>query len=621
MFESWLDQRRDLSALQSLLADGRADEIMNDGIGPAYIGAAAVVHYVTRLGPEDALVALTQAGFVLTVAGGVLLVRTLVRRLSDAPLLVSLGAQIVFVSLVFAAGTWHWSDVPWSHFFAAFLAVGIYAARYIPPEDGGLSAGVVGAGVALLWLTRTFELLAVLVAWVGTLALFAVLRLVGPRTIRAVHVLSGAAAFLVTTTAVYLITGKRDLFFLYEGRLDSQSGSVRATEVAETPTLSLGLVPTKLVQLFVDPCFDSLCSVSDYSGQASQSPLLTEEAGNLRLWSLPLGVQLPSLLLIPVCLMVVGVLVVLAARRRGQIAEKARELRLLTELSLASAAIVLGYTSSTLTGPAHLRYGFARDFLLPAFLSGIAAVSLLSVGVWALLSRRKRPARWSPEFKFVMLSFVASAASSRHSRTPERTASRESRAAIWPRSRTPRRVTSNATSLSWRRHQGVTRRRYPMPPSSRSTVETQTGIHDLRRAAERGRVARSNVPGSPARRRLAHRHGAPARQLRAGRGRCAKRLARRRDERAGCRRRSRSRCVPSRKRCPETNGCHAPRHVRGDGHVLEAKGEVVAGGRPGVPALGSRTAPNARGARESNDAPAARTDDDRREERPQLARI
>ena len=106
-----------------------------------------------------------------------------------------------------------------------------------------------------------------------------------------------------------------------------------------------------------------------------------EEAGNLRLWSLPLGVQLPSLLLIPVCLVVVGVLVVLAAQRGSPLATKARELRLLTEMSLASAAIVLGYTSSTLTGPSHLRYGFARDFLLPSFLSGIVAVSLLSVGV------------------------------------------------------------------------------------------------------------------------------------------------------------------------------------------------------------------------------------------------
>jgi hypothetical protein len=410
MFDSWFDQMRDLIALQSVLEDGRAAAIANDGIGPAYIGAAALVHHVTRIGAEDALVALTQASFVLTIGAGVLLVRALVRRIVGPQTLVSLGAQIVFVALVFAAGTWHWSDVPWSHFFAAFLAVGLYAARYVPARTTALSAGVVGATLALLWLTRSFELLAVATAWLVTLGAFALLRLAGPRRPRAAHLLSAAAAFLATTAAVYLLTGKRDPFFLYEGSLGSQSGSVRATEVAETPTLSLALVPTKLVQLFVDPCFDSLCSVSDYSGQASPSPLLTEEAGNLRLWSLPLGVQLPSLLLIPLCLVVVGALVVLAARQRQRFAEKGRELRLLAEMSLASAAIVLGYTSSTLTGPAHLRYGFARDFLLPAFLSAIVAISLISIGFWRLLSRRAWSARWSPEFVFVMLSFVASAA-------------------------------------------------------------------------------------------------------------------------------------------------------------------------------------------------------------------
>ena len=46
--------------------------------------------------------------------------------------MVTLGAQFAFVGLVFAAGTWHWSDVPWSHFFAAFLAVAVYAVRFAP---------------------------------------------------------------------------------------------------------------------------------------------------------------------------------------------------------------------------------------------------------------------------------------------------------------------------------------------------------------------------------------------------------------------------------------------------------------------------------------------------------
>ena len=409
MFDSWLDQKRDLSALREVLADGRAAAIAADGIGPAYIAAAAGLHHLTGLDSQDALVLLTRIAFVLSVACGVLLVRALTRRLVGPPPFVSLGAQVVFLSLVFAAGTWHWSDVPWSHFFAAFLAVGLYAIRVVPRQLTVVSAAGAGAALSLLWLTRTFELLAVLVAWALALVFFAVLRLLGPRTLRAAHLVAGAGAFVATTAAVYLVTGKRDPFFLYEGSLGNQSGNVRVSEVAETPTLSLSLIPTKLVQLFVEPCFDSLCTVSDYSGRASLSPLLTEEAGNLRLWSLPLGVQLPSLLLIPVCLLVVGALVVVAVRRRGRLAERARELRLLVEMSLASAAIVFGYSASTLTGSPHLRYGFARDFLLPALLSGIVAVSLGSAGVWLLLSRRRRAGRLSPEFAFVMLAFLTSA--------------------------------------------------------------------------------------------------------------------------------------------------------------------------------------------------------------------
>lgn len=409
MFDSWFDQKRDLSALQGVIAEGRAVEIANDLIGPAYIGAAAAVHYVTRLEAEDALVVLTRLAFVLSIACGAVLVRMLVQRLVSPPPLVSLGAQIVCVGLVFAAGTWHWSDVPWSHFVATFLAVALYAARFVPARFGVGAAAVAGSLLALLWLTRTFELLAVLVAWGLALALFALLRLLGPRTLTMRHALACAGSFLVTTAAVYGVTGKRDPFFLYEGSLDSQSGNVAAEEVAQTPTLSLGLVPTKLIQLFVEPCYDSLCSVSDYSGRASPSPLLTEEAGNLRLWSLPLGVQLPSLLLIPVCLVAIGALVLLAARRRTALRGRTRELRLLTEMSLASAAIVVGYASSTLSGSPHLRYGFARDFLLPALLSAIVAVSLASVGLWKLLSNRRSSRRFSPEFLFVVLAFLTSA--------------------------------------------------------------------------------------------------------------------------------------------------------------------------------------------------------------------
>jgi hypothetical protein len=86
-----------------------------------------------------------------------------------------------------------------------------------------------------------------------------------------------------------------------------------------------------------------------------------------------------------------------------------RELRLLTEMTLAASGIVLGYAASTMTGSSHLRYGFARDFLLPALLTGVVAVSLASAGLWLVLSRLARGRRLSPEFGFVIFTVIGAA--------------------------------------------------------------------------------------------------------------------------------------------------------------------------------------------------------------------
>jgi len=410
MFDSWFDQQRDLEALRSVLANGHAGSIADNVIGPAYIAAAALLHTVFGLSPQDSLVALTRGSYALAVAGGMVLVGVVMRRLVAAPPLVSLSAQLLFAALVFSAGTWHWSDVPWSHFFAAFLAVSLYAIRYAPARMTVFHAGAAGVVLALFALTRSFELAAVIAAWGIAAVVLAALRLLPPRTWNAVHLVSGAGGFVAATAAVYLTTGKRDIFFLYGNHLDRQSGNVLSAEIAETPTFSLAFVPTKLVQLFVEPCYYSLCSVADFAGGASPLPTaLAGAAGNERLWRLPLAVQLPALALLPLCAVAMVAVVVWFARNRPAAAGKVRELRLLVEMTLAAVGIVLGYAASTMTGSSHLRYGFARDFLLPALLTGIVAAGLASAGLWLVLSRMGRRGRLSPEFGFVVLSVVGAA--------------------------------------------------------------------------------------------------------------------------------------------------------------------------------------------------------------------
>jgi hypothetical protein len=398
MFTSWADQRRDLGALRSLLETGGADAIASSGIGPAYIGAAALLHELFGLSPEDSLIALTRASYVLSVAAGLVLVRVLVVRLARVPPVVSLASQIGFAALVFAAGTWYWSDVPWSHFFAMFLAVALFAVRFAPDRPTALQAAVAGALLALLGATRSFELVALVLAWAIAAVGLAALRISAPQERLFRRTAVGACALLVTTVAVSLATGKRDLFFLYSGSLDRQAGNVTGAEVAETPTLSLSLIPVKLVQLFVEPCYYSLCRVSDYVGPvAGLAPDL--DAGNYRLWRQPLAIQLPSLVLLPLCLLAMAWIVVWAVRHRAAAREELRAIRLVAELTIAATGIVVGYAASTLTGAPHLRYGFARDLLLPALLTAIVATALASALFWWLLTRRS--ARFSPEIKFI----------------------------------------------------------------------------------------------------------------------------------------------------------------------------------------------------------------------------
>ena len=110
-----------------MVANGRADAIADSVIGPAYIAAAAWIHSILGLSPEDALVALTRGSTSSAAAAAWCSRAGGVSSMVVLPAFASIGAQLLFLALVFAAGTWHWSDVPWSHFFAAFLAVTLYA--------------------------------------------------------------------------------------------------------------------------------------------------------------------------------------------------------------------------------------------------------------------------------------------------------------------------------------------------------------------------------------------------------------------------------------------------------------------------------------------------------------
>jgi hypothetical protein len=410
MLRQWADQERDLAALKALLADGHSATITANAIGPAYIGTAAALSRLLGISPEDSLVLLTRASYAASVALALILVGVFVRRVFEVPPMVSIAAQFALVAMVFAMGTWHWSDVPWSHFFAMALVVAVYAARFTPLRLRAGHAALVGLLLSLLYLTRSFEFAALLLAWLIGAAIVVALRIRPLRMPSLVNLVAGAAAFGVTWVAVNAATGKGGFFLLYGNHLDEQRSTVDGqsalVSVAHMPTFSPSFVPTKLVQLFVEPCYYSMCSISDYAGGApSARGRFADAEGSELLWRLPLAVQLPSLVLLPLCVVVLAAVVVWAARHRRTVdASATRGLQGLVEITILAGGLVVGYAASTMIGSSHLRYGLARDFLLPALLTAVVAVALVTAGLWRLLSSRRGPV--SPESIIVVLSVL-----------------------------------------------------------------------------------------------------------------------------------------------------------------------------------------------------------------------
>jgi hypothetical protein len=408
MLAQWADQVRDLTALKSLLADGHSAYITANAIGPAYIGVAAALSRLLGISPEDSLVLLNRGSYAASVALALFLVGVFVRRVFQVHPLASIAAQFSLLAMVFAMGTWHWSDVPWSHFFAMALVVAVYAARFTPLRLRAGHAALIGLLLSMLYLTRSFEFAAVLLAWLIGAAIVVALRIRPIAMPSLVNLFAGTAAFGVTWVVVNAATGKGGFFLLYGNHLDEQrttvDGQSALVSVAQMPTFSPSFVPTKLVQLFVEPCYYSMCSISDYTGGAETAGgRFADAEGSELLWRLPLAVQLPSLVLLPVCIVPLAALLVRAARNRPA-ADRSRGLQGLVEMTVAATGLVVGYAASTMIGSSHLRYGLARDFLLPALLTAVVAVALVTAGLWRLLSSRN----WgiTPESVIVVLSVV-----------------------------------------------------------------------------------------------------------------------------------------------------------------------------------------------------------------------
>ena len=248
-----------------MLDDGSADAIDENLIGPGYIADSGA--HPLGDGTEPGGLAHRAHAAVLR-PGGRGLPRARARRscgaTSSAPPSVSLPAQFSSSrsSSSPARGTGRTS--PGASSTRRSSRSLFYVLRLVPRRLALRSPPRLQVLVlAMLALTRSFEFMARR-RWRGgsSSVCSAILGSAGQSSVAAGRLAVGAARVRGDFAAVYGITGKRNSFLLYGSDAASTATSCPRRS-PRSPTFDLALVPIKLAQIFLDPCFYSLCEL-DY---------------------------------------------------------------------------------------------------------------------------------------------------------------------------------------------------------------------------------------------------------------------------------------------------------------------------------------------------------------------
>lgn len=343
LMRSWSDQLVLLSAFEHLLSVG--DGLAGTGTAPGYLALAWTAHAVTRAPVADSLVLVSRAS--LLIAYGTTLLSAVGRV--RGRLLVSLPALLAVATLSLLTPTAFFSGFPWTHMPACALGMltilGIRLCGSAPAPGAALTAG----SLTLLLQTRNFEAQVLIIC---LLVCCAVLLLSRRRPIAWRRVCRPALTAVATSAGVWaavaLVTGQWQPYEQYAATLSASDRTL-------TPASFLASLP----QVFVDPCYRSICALSDYPPE-SRGLFPTSTVA----WQAPLLNQLPAF---AVAFVFASGLVVVTLRRRSAVPVD------VGVALLASVAFVVAYCANPVMGGAHLKYGVARDFLLP---TGLAIWSL-----------------------------------------------------------------------------------------------------------------------------------------------------------------------------------------------------------------------------------------------------
>lgn len=351
---AWADQSVFGRAAQEVIATGSSPLSEQGYVGPAYLMAFRALRQVTSSDVPSGLVLLSRLSYLalfVALFSACFSLRDGRRGVAAQP------AVLLGLAAVVLLTPWRLlSDIPWTHFPAAALVLATVVALRVAGRRPVAASAAAGAGVVLTLQTRMFEGRVLVLALLASGALHLVLRLRRRDLQRQALVRNGAAAAggaVAAWLAVGLSTGYWKLFSQYANVWQSNDF-----------VLSPKGLPTRAAQLFLDPCYRSLCTVNQYSPKGYLADTLIEY------WRQPLLMQLPFLA--SAVLLLVAVLVLARAAGRSDVLRTLLPYDVQVSV-LVAAGLLLGYSSNPIAGAGHLRYGFVRDFIAPYVLLVYAA--------------------------------------------------------------------------------------------------------------------------------------------------------------------------------------------------------------------------------------------------------
>ena len=361
---NWADQSTYVVAYKEWLGSGQSAWLENNWVGPGFIALIRIL----RLPFSSVEVALIQASFIGIFSGILLLSK---QTIFSGKIL---KLNVFLILFVLSTHLPVFKDIPWTHLWV--LPMLLFAVLLL---DGAKTTKtknfLIGFLLVFAWQIRNFETIAVIVAIVSVTA-----------ALKCVEVLRKQHFFREDLKVTLAMVSGIASSFLFVGLLSRHFYVFRQYKASEDfspmpPSIDLNPINLlhRFIQLFFEPTFQSLSGYVSDSRLPISDQIVVRGENLTTFFGQSLSRQQPMLLPLMILSIVIMLISIFQFIKNGI---DSSYTKLVLALGLAGLLIIFGYLSQPMIGSGHLKFGIAREFLLPQFLFAAVVIASITHNKW-----------------------------------------------------------------------------------------------------------------------------------------------------------------------------------------------------------------------------------------------